>query len=160
MLCELFELLDLMVDVQHSLMAVNEYKDRWHSVLGFYSCTHNYMYASSFGTYYNESTLGEILSYDKMSAGGGSLWGPAHEVGHIHQGLINMIGCTEISNNLFSQAVVHLNGKTSTRLNERKFKDVADLYAAGTSWHDYNLWDRNTLYLKLYLYYDVSGHHP
>lgn len=118
------------------------------------------MFASGCGTYYNESTLKDILVYDTMAAGGGSLWGPAHEVGHIHQGLINMIGCTEISNNLFSQAVVHLNGKTSTRLNGRKFKDVANLYAANTSWHDYNLWDRNTMYLKLYLYYEVQGFHP
>lgn len=163
---EIVDFWDWMVDVQHSLMAVNEYKDRWHSVLGFYSCTYNYMFASNFGTYYNESTLGEILSYDKMSAGGGSLWGPAHEVGHIHQGLINMIGCTEISNNLFSQAVVHLNGKTSTRLNGRKFRDVANNYAAGYSWLDYGrkngneIWDCNTLYLKLYLYYEVQKHHP
>lgn len=157
---EIVDFWDWMVDVQHSLMAVNEYKDRWHSVLGFYSCTYNFMFASSYGTYYNESTLEDILVYDTMAAGGGSLWGPAHEVGHIHQGLINMIGCTEISNNLFSQAVVHLNGKTSTRLNGRKFKDVANLYAANTSWHDYNLWDRNTMYLKLYLYYEVQGFHP
>lgn len=163
---EIVDFWDWMVDVQHSLMAVNEYKDRWHSVLGFYSCTYNYMFASSYGTYYEESTLGEILSYDKMSAGGGSLWGPAHEVGHIHQGLINMIGCTEISNNLFSQAVVHLNGKTSTRLNGRKFRDVANNYAAGYSWLDYGrkngneIWDCNTLYLKLYLYYEVQKHHP
>lgn len=157
---EIVDFWDWMVDVQHSLMAVNEYKDRWHSVLGFYSCTYNFMFASGCGTYYNESTLKDILVYDTMAAGGGSLWGPAHEVGHIHQGLINMIGCTEISNNLFSQAVVHLNGKTSTRLNGRKFKNVADLYAANTSWHDYNLWDRNTMYLKLYLYYEVQGFHP
>lgn len=157
---EIVDFWDWMVDVQHSLMAVNEYKDRWHNVLGFYSCTYNFMFASGCGTYYNESTLKDILVYDTMAAGGGSLWGPAHEVGHIHQGLINMIGCTEISNNLFSQAVVHLNGKTSTRLNGRKFKYVADLYAANKSWHDYNLWDRNTMYLKLYLYYEVQGFHP
>lgn len=157
---EIVDFWDWMVDVQHSLMAVNEYKDRWHSVLGFYSCTYNFMFASGCGTYYNESTLKDILVYDTMAAGGGSLWGPAHEVGHIHQGLINMIGCTEISNNLFSQAVVHLNGKTSTRLNGRKFKDVANLYAANKSWHDYDLWDRNTMYLKLYLYYEVQKHHP
>ena len=163
---EIVDFWDWMVDVQHSLMAVNEYKDRWHSVLGFYSCTYNFMFASSFGTYYNESTLENILVYDTMAAGGGSLWGPAHEVGHIHQGLINMIGCTEISNNLFSQAVVHLNGKTSTRLNGRKFRDVANNYAAGYSWLDYGrkngneIWDCNTLYLKLYLYYEVQKHHP
>lgn len=163
---EIVDFWDWMVDVQHSLMAVNEYKDRWHSVLGFYSCTYNFMFASSYGTFYNESTLKDILVYDTMVTGGGSLWGPAHEVGHIHQGLINMIGCTEISNNLFSQAVVHLNGKTSTRLNGRKFRDVANNYAAGYSWLDYGrkngneIWDCNTLYLKLYLYYEVQKHHP
>ncbi len=157
---EIVDFWDWMVDVEHSIMAVDEYKDRWHNVLGFYSCTYNYMFATSYGTYYNESTLSEVLDYDKMAAGGGSLWGPAHENGHIHQNLINMIGTTEISNNLFSQVVVHLNGKTSTRLNGTKFKDVADSYAAGSSWHDYNLWVRNTMFFKLYLYYQVEGYKP
>ncbi len=157
---EIVDFWDWMVDVEHSLMAVNEYKDRWRNVLGFYSCTYNYMFATSYGTYYNESTLSEVLDYDKMAAGGGSLWGPAHENGHIHQNLINMIGTTEISNNLFSQVVVHQNGKTSTRLNSTKFKDVATSYAEGQSWHDYNLWVRNTMFFKLYLYYQVEGYKP
>lgn len=157
---EIVDFWDWMVDVEHSLMGIEEYKDRWNNVLGFYSCTYNYMFASSYGTYYNENTLSTILNYDTMAAGGGSLWGPAHENGHIHQSLINMIGCTEISNNLFSQVVVHLNGKTSTRLNGRKFWDIANEYAAGTSWHDYELWDRNLLYFKLYLYYQQEGYCP
>lgn len=159
---EIVDFWDWMVGVQHSLMAVDEYKDRWRNVLGFYSCTYNYMFATNYGTYYNfnDTDVQGILNYDNMASGGGSLWGPAHEVGHNHQLLINMIGCTEISNNLFAQAVVHQNGKTSTRLNGRKFKDVADNFAAHKSWHDYDLWDRNTLYLKLYLYYEVEGFHP
>ncbi len=157
---EIVDFWDWMMDVFHEKMAINDYYDRWNNVNGFYSVTYNYMFATTYGTYYNESTLGEVLNYDIMSQGGGSLWGPAHENGHNHQSMINMIGCTEISNNLFSQIIVHLNGKTSTRLNGRKFKDIADLYAAGTSWHDYNLWDRNTLYLKLYLYYEVAGYKP
>ena len=157
---EIVDFWDWMVDVEHSLMGIDEYKDRWNNVLGFYSCTYNYMFASNYGTYYNETTLGEILNYDTMAAGGGSLWGPAHENGHIHQSLINMIGCTEISNNLFSQVVVHLNGKTSTRMGGRKFWDIANEYAAGTSWHDYDLWDRNQLFFKLYLYYQQEGYCP
>ena len=157
---EIVDFWDWMMDVFHEKMAINDYYDRWNNVNGFYSCTYNYMFATTYGTYYNESTLSSVLNYDNMAAGGGSLWGPAHENGHNHQSMINMIGCTEISNNLFSQIIVHLNGKTSTRLNGRKFKDIADLYAAGTSWHDYNLWDRNTLYLKLYLYYEVAGYKP
>ncbi len=157
---EIVDFWDWMMDVFHDKMAINDYYDRWNNVNGFYSCTYNYMFATTYGTYYNESTLSSVLNYDNMAAGGGSLWGPAHENGHNHQSMINMIGCTEISNNLFSQIVVHLNGKTSTRLNGRKFADIANLYAAGTSWHDYNLWDRNTLYLKLYLYYEVAGFKP
>ncbi len=157
---EIVDFWDWMMDVFHEKMAINDYYDRWNNVNGFYSCTYNYMFATTYGTYYNENTLSSVLNYDNMAAGGGSLWGPAHENGHNHQSMINMIGCTEISNNLFSQIIVHLNGKTSTRLNGRKFKDIADLYAAGTSWHDYNLWDRNTLYLKLYLYYEVAGYKP
>ena len=157
---EIVDFWDWMMDVFHEKMAINDYYDRWNNVNGFYSCTYNYMFATTYGTYYNESTLSEVLNYDKMAAGGGSLWGPAHENGHNHQSMINMIGCTEISNNLFSQIIVHLNGKTSTRLNGRKFSDIANLYAANTSWHDYNLWDRNTLYLKLYLYYEVAGFKP
>ncbi len=157
---EIIDFWDWMMDVFHEKMAINDYYDRWNNVNGFYSVTYNYMFATTYGTYYNESTLGEVLDYDKMAAGGGSLWGPAHENGHNHQSMINMIGCTEISNNLFAQIIVHLNGKTSTRLNGRKFSDIASLYAAGTSWHDYNLWDRNTLYLKLYLYYEVAGFKP
>ncbi len=157
---EIVDFWDWMMDVFHEKMAINDYYDRWNNVNGFYSCTYNYMFATTYGTYYNENTLSSVLNYDNMAAGGGSLWGPAHENGHNHQSMINMIGCTEISNNLFSQIIVHLNGKTSTRLNGRKFKDIANLYAAGTSWHDYNLWDRNTLYLKLYLYYEVAGYKP
>ncbi len=155
---EIVDFWDWMVDVEHSIMAVDEYKDRWHNVLGFYSVDHSYMYATNFGTYYNESTLSEVLVYDKMCEGGGSLWGPAHENGHIHQRLLNMIGTTEISNNLFSQVVVHENGKTSTRLNGTTLRDAATAYADGKSWHDYNMWVRNTMFFKLYLYYHVQGY--
>ncbi len=155
---EIVDFWDWMVDVEHSIMAVNEYKDRWRNVLGFYSVDHSYMYATNFGTYYNESTLSEVLVYDKMCEGGGSLWGPAHENGHIHQRLINMIGTTEISNNLFSQVVVHENGKTSTRLDGTTLRDAAVAYADGKSWHDYNMWVRNTMFFKLYLYYHVQGY--
>ncbi len=157
---EIVDFWDWMVDVEHSLMAVNDYKDRWHNVLGFYSVTHDYMYATNYGTYYNESTLSTVLDYNQMIGGGGSLWGPAHENGHIHQRLINMIGTTEISNNLFSQVVVHENGQTSTRLNGTTLRNAADSYAAGQSWHDYNMWVRNTMFFKLYLYYHVQGYKP
>ncbi len=153
---ELVDFWDWMLRLFHKEMGLDDYYDRWNCMDGFYHVESN-LYATTYGIYYADKN---ILNYDDLVSGKGDLWGPAHETGHNHQSLINLIGTTEISNNLFSQIAVHRNGVTSTRLNGRKFKDVADLYAAGTSWHDYNLWDRNTLYLKLYLYYEVAGYKP
>lgn len=153
---ELVDFWDWMLRLFHKEMGLDDYYDRWNCMDGFYHVSSG-LYATTYGIYYADKN---ILNYDDLVSGKGDLWGPAHETGHNHQSLINLIGTTEISNNLFSQIAVHRNGVTSTRLNGRKFKDVADLYAAGTSWHDYNLWDRNTLYLKLYLYYEVAGYKP
>ena len=153
---ELVDFWDWMLRLFHKEMGLDDYYDRWNCMDGFYHVNSG-LYATTYGIYYADKN---ILNYDNLVSGKGDLWGPAHETGHNHQSLINIIGTTEISNNLFSQIAVHRNGVTSTRLNGRKFKDVADLYAAGTSWHDYNIWDRNTLYLKLYLYYEVAGYKP
>ena len=33
-------------------------------------------------------------------------WGPAHEIGHVHQAAINWASSTESSNNLFSNYII------------------------------------------------------
>lgn len=56
-------------------------------------------------------------------------WGPAHEIGHIHQGAIAWIGCFESSNNLFSNYVLYKvgrecsNGDPLSRLAEHKLNN-------------------------------------
>lgn len=155
---------DWVLQVEHETAGIDAYRDRWNNYLGNYSVTYNYMFATSYGTYYNEETLESILTYDDGNGGGmkysgGALWGPAHEMGHIHQQLFNMIGCTEISNNVFSNAVLFRNGRTTTRTNgEASISSVANKFAAGTNWHDYNIWERTRMYFQLYLYYHVQGH--
>ena len=153
---ELVDFWDWMLRLYHKEMGIDDYYDRWNCLDGFYHVNSG-LYATTYGIYYADKN---ILNYDDLVSGKGDLWGPAHETGHNHQALINLIGTTEISNNLFSQIAVHRNGVTSTRLNGMKFHDVANYFAANKSWHDYDIWSRNTLYLKLYLYYEVAGYKP
>ena len=56
-------------------------------------------------------------------------WGPAHEIGHLHQGTIAWTGCFESSNNLFSNYVLYKvgrecsNGDPLSVLADRKFNN-------------------------------------
>ena len=101
---------------QHELMGVNNYYDRFNSLLmardGYEDM---YMYATSNYTYYEHSTIKDILPWATVYANPGQMWGPAHEIGHINQGAINIVSCTEASNNLFSNAHLFRVGKTTTR---------------------------------------------
>lgn len=67
-----------------------------------------YMNASSYRTAYNASTQSAILNVDKLRGTGmdysEAIWGPAHELGHIHQTRpgFKWIGTTETTNNVHS----------------------------------------------------------
>ena len=62
-------------------------------------------------------------------------WGPAHEIGHIHQKAINWPGCTESSNNLFSNYVLYKLGKYCSRGSE--LFHLADArFVEGQAWFD------------------------
>ena len=164
-MAEIIGFWDWVLQVEHETAGIDVYSDRWNNYMGCYSVTHGYMYATSYGTYYHEDTLPTVLTYDDGKGGGmkysgGALWGPAHEMGHIHQQLFNMIGCTEISNNVFSNAVLFRNGRTTTRTGGASIATIAEKFANGTPWHDYTIWERTRMYFQLYLYYHVQGHKP
>lgn len=63
---------------------------------------HQYMYATSYHTGYNVTTAKEVLSIE-----GVSIWGPAHEIGHMNQTRPGMmwIGMTECTVNIKSAYV-------------------------------------------------------
>ena len=107
---------DQCVEWQHELMGVDKYYDRWNALMMARSGHDNsYMYASHYYTYYEYSTLKDILPWATVYANPGQMWGPAHEIGHMNQGAINIVSCTEASNNLFSNAQLFRAGKTTTR---------------------------------------------
>ena len=66
---------------------------------------HSFMYAAGYRTGYNVSTLNELADVEKFKTV--SIWGPAHEVGHVNQTRpgLKWVGMTEVTNNIHSQYI-------------------------------------------------------
>lgn len=54
------------------------------------------MWASSYRVAFVYTYLDNILLRDNVMADKDNAWGPAHEIGHIHQKAINWPGCTDL----------------------------------------------------------------
>lgn len=91
-----------------------------------------YMWASDYRIAFERSTLGKILIPEKVMADKDNVWGPAHEIGHVHQAAVNWIGCTESSNNLFSNYVLYKLGKYCSR--GKEISALADSYLDEKPW--------------------------
>lgn len=154
---ELLGMWDNVIKWQQELMGFEDWDGYFNNVLIASSVDHNYMYASSYGTYYNENTLSSVMSYEQMKSTG-AIWGPAHENGHIHQNLINMVGCSEASNNLFSNVAVHRQGYLTMRADE--LSTTINNFANGVQWNARDIWEQCYMFTKLYYYYHVLGNNP
>lgn len=78
----------------------------------------SYMWASDYRIAFVYTYLDNILLKDNVMAAKDNAWGPAHEIGHIHQRAINWPGSTESSNNLFSNYILYKLGKYCSRGSE------------------------------------------
>ena len=125
-----------------------------------------YMYSTSYYTGYNEYTLDQILNYDHIGSGDGTLWGPAHEIGHSNQGAIRLVGTTEVSNNLFSNMIVFKADKYTSRY--WGIQEMQRWMAQKLSWPEIyckngereTIGTMNRMFFQLYLYYHALGNHP
>ena len=171
---ELIETWNSIVQREDDLMGFRAAKrDKCNNVLNATAVDHGYMYATTGGTYYNYNTLGDVLNYDKMKWGNGTLWGPAHEFGHNHQQLFNTAGMTEISVNMYSNMVMFTSGRVTSRSENCSYTDVdgkkydgvcesavstyADRFANKKKWFEYGTWGTTQMYYKLYLMFHATG---
>lgn len=158
-MANLLKIWDAIVQMEVDLKGLQaKVTDRCNNVLNATSVQSSYMYATTFGSYYEEGTLSSVMNYESMRLGG-SIWGPAHEMGHCHQNLINMHGCTEVSNNLFSNVAVFNQGVMTSRGNGSS-QFISEQYVAGNHFADYNIWCKTQLYFKLWLYFHAAGNQP
>lgn len=147
------------VQCEEDLMGFQEdLKGRYRNIWNAFSVDHGYMYATTYGTYYSNGTLSTVLNYNTITTSGGAIWGPCHEMGHNHQACLNIVGATEVSNNLFSNVNVYLLGISTTR--GTAVHDTFDSFAKGTGWFDMDIWEQTRMYYQLYLYYHAQGHNP
>lgn len=75
----------------------------------------SYMWATDGHIGFVYTKLKDILLKDNVMAQKDNAWGPAHEIGHIHQRAINWPSSTESSNNLFSNYILYKLGKYCSR---------------------------------------------
>ncbi len=141
---------------QHELMGVEKYYDRWNDLMmakdGYEDM---FMYATEGYTYYEHYTLPDILPWAKVYESPGNMWGPAHEIGHMHQGAINIVTCTEVTNNLFANAHLFRAGKCTSR-----GKGLSTCIEDFTNKIPYPLrndvFSKTRLYHQLYLYFHAA----
>lgn len=117
-----------------------------------------YMYGGWDHCGYHHNTLGSIVS--KLSSEAGPTWGPGHEIGHQHQGIFNLNGQTEVTNNLFANIAVWYMGMGTSRYNGSDGNLEHVLGAFNTENNDAytnNIWALTHMYYRLWLYYHLAG---
>lgn len=125
----------------------------------------SYMWASDYQIGFVYTYLDNILLKENVMAAEDNAWGPAHEMGHVHQAAINWPGCTESSNNLFSNYVIYKLGKYKSRgrglvsVATARYVDKQAWYNMGNATHQGE--DTEThmrMYWQLWNYYHRCGH--
>ena len=144
------------------------YCNNAHSVTTVGNSGDGSLYASSYGIYFSPEQHDRLFNYDLFRLGGDNLWASAHELGHHRQAPINMVGNTEMSNNIYSNVAVYQQGRFSSRT--ANIKDVFNDYIDGISWPEriklandkIGNYNAHILHLNwsLYLFFHVLGNDP
>lgn len=139
-----------------------DYPEYWkyynHHGLAFGVGGSSYMYGSWDHCGYHYNTMESILT--QIADEAGPAWGPAHEIGHQHQGPINLRGLTEVTNNFFSNVCIWYMGMGTSRVNgsEGSLENVlAAFNTEDNDWYTNSIWGQTHLYYKLWLYYHRLG---
>ena len=119
------ELWDNMIQWQQELMGIEDvHPKQMNNHIFAISPEGGYMWASEGRIGFVYTVLGDILRKSYLMASRNS-WGPAHEIGHVHQGAINWASTTESSNNLFSNYTIYKFGQNCSRGTELAVPEYA-----------------------------------
>ena len=119
------ELWDNMIQWQQELMGIEDvHPKQMNNHIFAISPEGGYMWASEGRIGFVYTVLGDILRKAYRMAARNA-WGPAHEIGHVHQGAINWASTTESSNNLFSNYTIYKFGQNCSRGTELAVPEYA-----------------------------------
>lgn len=166
----LIDKFDEMVYLEMDFMGLVKYNKMFRNRMYFRAAYDTHMWAGDYETGYdfnpndanNHGTMGTLCRFNTTS----SIWGPAHEVGHVNQTRpgLKWHGTTEVTNNIFSLHIQTSFGFTS-RLqdsgdyNKYVFNAGAGTIVGGQKAHvEVDVWEKLIPFwqLKLYLV-DVLG---
>lgn len=121
-----------LIELTHELMGIeNIQPTQMNNHIFAISPEGSYMWANDYRIAFAKRTLPQVLIPEKMLAER-NVWGPAHEIGHVHQGAINWPSCSESSNNLFANYALYKLGKYCSRGAE--ISKLADSYRQKKAW--------------------------
>ena len=161
---------DLIGATQHMVMGISSATEMAADPLGLHTYTSDF--SRSFNNRQLVHSLPTIGAYTQMpfriqfAHGEGMLrgdemerssyiWVCAHEFGHSNQNAINMVGTTEVSNNLFSNVAIFYQDYFHTR--GGTIADNCTAHRNGTAWHFRNSDSRMRMFYQLWLYYHAAG---
>ena len=160
---------DDIVRWQHELMGFDDvFPAQMNNHLFAISPEGSYMWASDYRVAFGYTYLDNILLKNNVMAQKDNAWGPAHEIGHIHQKAINWPSCTESSNNLFSNLTLYKLGKYCSRgrsldkLARARFEDGNSWFNLGEGFESAYQGEAPDLHLRmhwqLFNYYHRCGY--
>lgn len=96
---------DDIVRLEQEFMGLKKYDRMNRNRMYLHVIYTSYMYATSYRTAFNDGTLNELCNVNLLKTG--SIWGPAHEIGHVNQTRpgLKWLGTTEVTNNILSQYI-------------------------------------------------------
>ncbi|MDR2683468.1 MAG: M60 family metallopeptidase [Dysgonamonadaceae bacterium] len=152
---------DQLVRYEHEFMGLYKYPGQMYTnrVYGHadYNPDASFMYASSYHTGYSPGTWNEMTSPNWHKT---SVWGPAHEVGHVNQVRpdVEWLGMTEVTNNIYSLHVQTSFGNPSRLQTDGTYAKAFAAMKPGVAHQDVDIWYQLVPFwqLKLYLH-DVLG---
>ena len=161
---------DMIGQTQHMIMGLSSAAETASDPLGLHTYTSDF--SRSFNNRQLVHSLQTIGAYTQMPYriqfmhGEGMLrgdamersdyiWVCAHEFGHSNQNVINMVGTTEISNNLFSNVAIFYQDYMHTR--GGTIADNNSEYSNNVAWHFRDPESRVRMLYQLWLYYHAAG---
>ena len=112
-----------------------------------------YMNATSWRTAYAPGTVSAILTLFPE----GSIWGPAHEYGHMNQTPMRIAGTTEESNNIFSNVALYFHPKGTTSRCDYPSNQLKN-FNEGKTYLQHSTWGTTRMFWQLWCYYHATGH--
>ena len=161
---------DMIGLTQHMVMGISSAAETASDPLGLHTYTSDF--SRSFNNRQLVHSLPTIGAYTQMpfriqfAHGEGMLrgddmerssyiWVCAHEFGHSNQNAVNMVGTTEISNNLFSNVAIFYQDYLHTR--GGTIADNNQGYSDNVAWHFRSADSRMRMMYQLWLYYHAAG---